>query len=348
MDLKTYAVHRKLEQGDDLLPYVVDGTPVPIPVVESCFGSFIEGMEDKRAERLLTNYPKMLSEDVPVVTLRNEETGGYEISGDIPDRMVEAIECVYKVDPEEIVRAFTAYRLNVIHGQDCEILDTSCSERARHVVDDLKEQLRDVTEQLQDVTAKQEDEAADVVEPFESETLEPETVTEVTEPEFSSEFEERPEAASEALESDDVLNFDAEESIENVEDVPVEEEAPSENAPDFGTEEVQAEDMPDSVIDEPAESASDFDVDEPAESVSDFDIDEPDEQTELVTEEEIAEETSGEETDLDKAFDEGEAYDFANEPDQGADLSAALRRVYDRFCEDLRQYGLDKRLNLAM
>ena len=67
MDLKTYAVHRKLRYDDNLLSYVVNGEPIPVSVIEASFQGFIAPIEDKKSEKLIENYKEMLASEVPVV-----------------------------------------------------------------------------------------------------------------------------------------------------------------------------------------------------------------------------------------------------------------------------------------
>ena len=133
MDLKTYAVHRKLHHGDKLLDYVVKNEPVPPEVIAAAFGDQIRAMEDTVAERLIADYPAMLGENIPVRSSRNAE-GGYDIVGDIPDSVVDAIFQVHGASPEAVVQALVDYNLSTVHGQPCKILNTQTHESAEQTL----------------------------------------------------------------------------------------------------------------------------------------------------------------------------------------------------------------------
>lgn len=130
MDLKTYAVHQKLVADSGLLAYVVDGRPVPIPLIEENFGEFIAPLADEKASRLITDYQGLVGDEIPVLMKRNPETGGYEISGEIPDTVIEAIELVHKVPADEVVRSLVNHNMVMVHGTEVEVLDISLSEQA--------------------------------------------------------------------------------------------------------------------------------------------------------------------------------------------------------------------------
>lgn len=180
MDLKTFAVHRKLIHDDDLLSYVMKQQPVPIPVIEASFGGFIEELSDEKASSLITDYTRMLGEHVPVLIRRNEATGGYDISGDIPDSLVDAVSLVHNVQPDEIVKALVDYNLETVHGHSCKILNTSLQEHA--------ERTRMSAESIPPVVSVREVEALDTPvpdreeffasEPAEAVSTEPEDVYE--------------------------------------------------------------------------------------------------------------------------------------------------------------------------
>ena len=80
MDLKTYAVHKKLEADSELLAYVVKGSPIPVPIVEENFRAYLEPLNDPAATRLIEDYAGLIGDEIPVTTQRMED-GGYTISG---------------------------------------------------------------------------------------------------------------------------------------------------------------------------------------------------------------------------------------------------------------------------
>lgn len=133
MDLKTYAVHKKLEADSELLAYVVKGSPIPVPIVEENFRAYLEPLNDPAATRLIEDYAGLIGDEIPVTTQRMED-GGYTISGNIPDRLVEAIQLVHEVTPEEIVSALVNRNTAAVHGQALDITDIDLSDAARHTL----------------------------------------------------------------------------------------------------------------------------------------------------------------------------------------------------------------------
>ena len=130
MDLKTFAVHQKLETDSPLLRYVMGGKDIPIPVVEENFRDYLEPLTDRVATRLIEDYAGLIGDEIPVTTQRRED-GGYEISGEIPDCLVEAIQLVHEVTPEEIVSALVNHNTEMVHGQALAITDIDLTEAAR-------------------------------------------------------------------------------------------------------------------------------------------------------------------------------------------------------------------------
>lgn len=130
MDLKTFAVHRKLETDSPLLRYVMCGKDIPIRVVEENFRDYLEPLTDRVATRLIEDYAGLIGDEIPVMTQRRED-GGYAISGEIPDRLVEAIQLVHEVTPEEIVSALVNHNTEMVHGQALAITDIDLTEAAR-------------------------------------------------------------------------------------------------------------------------------------------------------------------------------------------------------------------------
>ena len=254
MDLKTYAVHQKLEADSELLAYVVKGSPIPVPIVEENFRAYLEPLNDPAATRLIEDYAGLIGDEIPVTTQRMED-GGYTISGDIPDRLVEAIQLVHEVTPEEIVSALVNRNTAAVHGQALDIMDIDLSDAARHTLLGAMEIPK--------------------VQPAVLEPADP--------------FAEAVAAAG-------------------------------------TTEPVHTE--PEPVHTEPVHT-------EPA-----------------MTAEAVPEKMIPEEESIDGAFpEEGEAFPEEEEvpqEDPGATFRAAVSRVYDRLIADIRAYGLDQRLNLAL
>lgn len=194
MDLKTYAVHQKLVADSGLLAYVVDGRPVPIPLIEENFGGFLAPLADEKASRLITDYQGLIGDEIPVLMKRNPETGGYEISGEIPDTVIEAIELVHKVPADEVVRSLVNHNMVMVHGTEVEVLDISLSEQAertRMAMDHLPKVVP-VTEQPAEETGSGffEEPAGEppVRDVSGSPAAEPEMIPEMAEPEPAAEM----------------------------------------------------------------------------------------------------------------------------------------------------------------
>ena len=275
MDLKTYAVHQKLEADSELLAYVVKGSPIPVPIVEENFRAYLEPLNDPAATRLIEDYAGLIGDEIPVTTQRMED-GGYTISGDIPDRLVEAIQLVHEVTPEEIVSALVNRNTAAIHGQALDIMDIDLSDAARHTLLGAMEIPK--------------------VQPAVLEPADP--------------FAEAVAAA--------------------------------------GTEPVHTEPArtAEAVHTEPARTA---------EAVPEKRIPETEMPEEEIPEKTIPEREMPEAESIDGAFpEEGAAMEaFPEEEevpqeDPGASFRAAVSRVYDRLIADIRAYGLDQRLNLAL
>lgn len=260
MDLKTYAVHQKLEADSELLAYVVKGSPIPVPIVEENFRAYLEPLNDPAATRLIEDYAGLIGDEIPVTTQRMED-GGYTISGDIPDRLVEAIQLVHEVTPEEIVSALVNRNTAAVHGQALDITDIDLSDAARHTLLGAMEIPK--------------------VQPAVLEPADP--------------FAEAVAAAGKMTEPEPVHTEPA----------------------------MTAEAVPEKMIPE-----------------------------EEIPEKTVPEEETPEEESIDGAFpEEGEAFpeeEDVPQEDPGATFRAAVSRVYDRLIADIRAYGLDQRLNLAL
>ena len=263
MDLKTYAVHQKLEADSELLAYVVKGSPIPVPIVEENFRAYLEPLNDPAATRLIEDYAGLIGDEIPVTTQRMED-GGYTISGDIPDRLVEAIQLVHEVTPEEIVSALVNRNTAAVHGQALDIMDIDLSDAARHTLLGAMEIPKVQPAVLEPAGPVAEAVAAAGTEPVHTE----------------------PAMTAEAVHTEPAVTAEP-------------------------------------VHTEPAMTA------------------------EAVPEKMIPEEES-----IDGAFpEEGEAFPEEEEvpqEDPGASFRAAVSRVYDRLIADIRAYGLDQRLNLAL
>lgn len=265
MDLKTYAVHQKLEADSELLAYVVKGSPIPVPIVEENFRAYLEPLNDPAATRLIEDYAGLIGDEIPVTTQRMED-GGYTISGDIPDRLVEAIQLVHEVTPEEIVSALVNRNTAAVHGHALDIMDIDLSDAARHTLLGAME-----IPKVQPAVLEPADPFAEAV-----------AAAGTTEPVHTEPVHTEPAMTAEAVPEKRIP----------------EEEIPEKTVPE---EEMPEEESIDGAFPEEGAAMEAF-----------------------PEEEEVPQE------------------------DPGASFRAAVSRVYDRLIADIRAYGLDQRLNLAL
>lgn len=102
MDLKEYAVLRKLTANSELLNYVVNNKPVPVPLLETDIVELIKDLKDKDISLLVSNPKAYLRENVRV-SFKPQGKGQYEVVGDIADPVIESIEVLNKSDRSELV-----------------------------------------------------------------------------------------------------------------------------------------------------------------------------------------------------------------------------------------------------
>ncbi len=279
MDLKTYAVHRKLVFDDKLLDYAAKERDIPYAVVADSFQDYLDGISNEAAESLMQDYKQMLGTYVPVTISRDTVTNGYDVSGEIPDSLVDAIRLIHGVDETAIVQDLVKYNLRTI-GQECKILDVKLGEAVSRTL--LK--VQDIPPVETGRSAASEDESLGIVH---SAVMDDEMLlSEVDVPD--SEVKENLDALSGVF-ADSEMEEDTDDELALLADTLTDEPGTE----DTMTDAVFTED-PEPIMEEPV-------VDEP----------EP------------------------------------VEPDAGRDFSAAIRRIYDKFCADLRAYGLDERLGLA-
>lgn len=310
MDLKTYAVHRKLRYDDDLLSYVVADLPIPISVVEASFQGFITPLEDKKSEQLIADFPELLANEVPVVVSKNQETGGYDVSGDIPDTLVDAITLVHNIMPNDVVAALVNHNLMTVHGQSCEILGTSLKEQAERTMISAMS-IPDVVS-VHDLMEKQAEK---------SETAEPIVTAEPKTPES-----ELPDMSS-VLEDLDELQQMVEQMDTNANEDDLASSAIPDKLEPIEGEEPDLDTLPD---------LAEFDDLDAGELVS------ADEDSQALESDDVVDKSGN---DSEPVMTEP-ADDMPVEDD--FDMAAAIHRIYDKLCADIRAYNLDTRLNLAL
>lgn len=104
MNLKEFAVQRKMDHGDPLLKYVAKNKPVPCDVLEDSLKDLLEPLEDARASHLVSDYVGMLQTYIPITYKQNQDNS-MTISGEVPEDILESIELIHEVTAEDALSA---------------------------------------------------------------------------------------------------------------------------------------------------------------------------------------------------------------------------------------------------
>lgn len=319
MNLKTFAVSQKLHRDQKLLDYVVHEQAVPLNVIQDAFGPLLETQTDVKAERLITNYKTLLADEIPIRVHKNAENG-FEISGNVPDTMLEAITLVHGVSAEDAVRDLINTHMEQLYGTTCEILHSELKQEAERTLleaSNIPEILPGPTEVPFDesLSANQETDVDLVAETMEATEMNEEQVSEAALAEAVAE-EPVEEVAEESVE--EFVEEVAEESVEDVAEEPVEE-----SVEEVADETMNLAEENDTVDAEGSESQT-ADHDGYDTDLFDAGADGSEEAAEEVSEAAVVEESE------DQRF------------------AQAIKRIYEKLVADIRAFGLDKQLNLQM
>lgn len=311
MNLKTFAVSQKLHRDQKLLDYVVHEQAVPLNVIQDAFGPLLETQTDVKAERLITNYKTLLADEIPIRVHKNAENG-FEISGNVPDTMLEAITLVHGVSAEDAVRDLINTHMEQLYGTTCEILHSKLKQEAERTLleaSNIPEILPGPTEVPFDesLSANQETDVDLVAETMEATEMNEEQVSEAALAEA---------VAEEPVE--EVAEESVEESVEDVAEEPVEE-----SVEEVADETMNLAEENDTVDAEGSESQT-ADHDGYDTDLFDAGADGSEEAAEEVSEAAVVEESE------DQRF------------------AQAIKRIYEKLVADIRAFGLDKQLNLQM
>lgn len=319
MNLKTFAVSQKLHRDQKLLDYVVHEQAVPLNVIRDAFGPLLETQTDVKAERLITNYKTLLADEIPIRVHKNAENG-FEISGNVPDTMLEAITLVHGVSAEDAVRDLINTHMEQLYGTTCEILHSELKQEAERTLleaSNIPEILPGPTEVPFDelLSANQETDVDLVAETMEATEMNEEQVSEAALAEAVAE-EPVEEVAEESVEES--VEEVAEESVEDDAEEPVEE-----SVEEVADETMNLAEENDTVDAEGSESQT-ADHDGYDTDLFDAGADGSEEAAEEVSEAAVVEESE------DQRF------------------AQAIKRIYEKLVADIRAFGLDKQLNLQM
>lgn len=241
MDLKTFAVSQKLHRDQKLLDYVVKQQDVPLHVIQETFGPLLQTQSDVKAERLIKDYKQFLADEIPILVRKNAENG-FDISGDVPDTVLESIELVHEVSADTAIRDLIDVHMEQLYGTTCDIVHSNLiqeAERTLLAVSDIPTITPVTTETttnsfLSDLTS---DSAEEVVEEDLADMAE-EAVDEAVSDRVEDEVSD---IAEEVV--DETISNIAEEEVEEavseiadvsemVEDVTSEDDVPSQSIPD--------------------------------------------------------------------------------------------------------------------
>ena len=130
MDLKTYAVYRKLTANSTLLEHLAKNEPVPIDVLEDDIQELIASLHNTQAEQLVTDYPRYLQEHVQLGTIKDGENQ-FTINGEIAEPVIQSIEIIHTIDRKDVVSNFITQTMMDLNGhREVEIKNLSLSEAA--------------------------------------------------------------------------------------------------------------------------------------------------------------------------------------------------------------------------
>lgn len=130
MDLKTYAVYRKLTANSTLLEHLAKNEPVPIDVLENDIQELIASLHNTQAEQLVTDYPQYLQENVRLGMIK-EGTDQFVINGEIAEPVIQSIELLHTVNRKDVVSNFITKTMKDLNGhREVKIENLSLSEAA--------------------------------------------------------------------------------------------------------------------------------------------------------------------------------------------------------------------------
>lgn len=102
MDLKSYAVLRKIANNSEMLEYVVSNKPVPIEILDKDMAGLIQDLHEPQAEMIVSDYRRYLRENTKVGIVR-EDKDEFAVDGEIDEPVIQSIELVHQVNREDVV-----------------------------------------------------------------------------------------------------------------------------------------------------------------------------------------------------------------------------------------------------
>lgn len=116
MDLKTYAVFRKLNKNSDLLKYVVNHQAVPLDVLNNDMKDLLDNLHDADAECVVNDYQKYLQEHVQMNFVPDGKNQ-FNVNGEVAEPLMESIELLHHVDRKDVVHDLVANVMDNLRGE---------------------------------------------------------------------------------------------------------------------------------------------------------------------------------------------------------------------------------------
>lgn len=165
MDLKTYAVFRKLNKNSDLLKYVVNQQAVPLDVLNKDMQDLLDNLHDADAECVVNDYQKYLQEQVQMNFVPDGKNQ-FNVNGEVAEPLMESIELLHHVDRKDVVHDLVANVMDNLRGErDVKVEHIKLAASAKAFVASTKQPVFSASEAD---TAQQIDEA--VITPEDAQT----------------------------------------------------------------------------------------------------------------------------------------------------------------------------------
>lgn len=159
MDLKTYAVFRKLNKNSDLLKYVVNHQAVPLEVLNNDMKDLLDDLHDADAECVVNDYQKYLQEHVQMNFVPDGKDQ-FDVNGEVAEPLMESIELVHHVNRKDVVHDLVANVMNNLRGErDVKVDHIKLAASAKAFVALTKQPVLDVDTDQQTDSDQQTDEA---------------------------------------------------------------------------------------------------------------------------------------------------------------------------------------------
>lgn len=159
MDLKTYAVFRKLNKNSDLLKYVVNHQAVPLDVLNNDMKDLLDDLHDADAECVVNDYQKYLQEHVQMNFVPDGKDQ-FDVNGEVAEPLMESIELVHHVDRKDVVHDLVVNVMNNLRGErDVKVDNIELAASAKAFVALTKQPVLDVDTDQQTASESQTDEA---------------------------------------------------------------------------------------------------------------------------------------------------------------------------------------------